>query len=403
MPVKPKRAVAKAPVLNKDAVAGGGDILVLMKRLDADKASFTFRVSRETEVRAIRGRIKMEWGIPPTEQVLLFRGLLVEGERVQPFNAPDLDDIVREAGDEGLAMSVAHRPFRLPDFLEEERLESVNTRRPTGATPLHRAVRKCELGVMEEILACDDLEVVDARDRAGQTALHTAVTCRIREAVQILLDSDYSERFTAVGSRDGEGRTALHYIAFWGDLPSCRMLLKRSDFSKEDVNYVDKAGYSAIQYAVDCGHKDIVAAIEGKLSCQTAPSAAGVGNGDAPATSTAGGSAAEPADLQSPTLATGPTETSPAEEAPFSEPGAAPSQEESEDALASADAKPSETAPALEGGPLVSSVTSVYTGAGTLHTEAGNTQDNEPTGAGREGDPRTVDGDRFTLPGEGDK
>ena len=41
----------------------------------------------------------------------------------QPLNMPDLEEIVSEAGEDGLQMTIIHHPFRLENFMKEEDVE----------------------------------------------------------------------------------------------------------------------------------------------------------------------------------------------------------------------------------------------------------------------------------------
>lgn len=233
-----------------------------LTRLDGDREKIKLKLSKQTTVAAIRARVEMEMGIPPHEQLLLFRGQKLLKDKFQPLSTPDLQEIIAEAGENGLQMAVAYQKRRLPGFLEKEGLEDVNMKRKTGATVLHRATRQCELSVIEELLAFEEFSGVNARDRSGQTALHIAASARVREACEILLRSD---RFGLVGASDVEGRTALHLAAHWGDAIVCKMMLEHRQFKTQDAYAVDKLGYTALEYASECGHEEVAMAIKSKF------------------------------------------------------------------------------------------------------------------------------------------
>eukprot|EP00441_Pelagodinium_beii_P010470 CAMPEP_0197695624 /NCGR_PEP_ID=MMETSP1338-20131121/115456_1 /TAXON_ID=43686 ORGANISM="Pelagodinium beii, Strain RCC1491" /NCGR_SAMPLE_ID=MMETSP1338 /ASSEMBLY_ACC=CAM_ASM_000754 /LENGTH=253 /DNA_ID=CAMNT_0043278631 /DNA_START=21 /DNA_END=782 /DNA_ORIENTATION=+ len=183
-------------------------------------------------------------------------------EAYQPLNTPDLEDIVAEAGEDGLRMSVIHHPFRLVKFMRKEKFqaEDYNKKYKSGATLLHRAVRLCELSVIEELLVKEEFEICDARDKYGQTALHTACTSWQREAIEILLK--FPDRFTNVRAKDSEGRNALHYICCWGDQEACNALLKDTRFKVKDMQVEDKRGMTPLQLATEMGHREVVQAVK---------------------------------------------------------------------------------------------------------------------------------------------
>eukprot|EP00446_Apocalathium_sp_SHHI-4_P005510 CAMPEP_0177196156 /NCGR_PEP_ID=MMETSP0367-20130122/23895_1 /TAXON_ID=447022 ORGANISM="Scrippsiella hangoei-like, Strain SHHI-4" /NCGR_SAMPLE_ID=MMETSP0367 /ASSEMBLY_ACC=CAM_ASM_000362 /LENGTH=364 /DNA_ID=CAMNT_0018644229 /DNA_START=107 /DNA_END=1198 /DNA_ORIENTATION=- len=232
-----------------------------MTRLDGEKEKIKLKLTKQTTVAAIRQRIEMELGIAAHEQLLLFRGKILTKDSLQPLSTPDLQDIIAESGEDGLQMAVAYRPKRLPGFLKREGLEDVNEKRATGATPLHRATRQSELGVMEELLEMEEFMGSNARDRSGQSALHTAVCCRNREAVGVLMAS---ERFAAASVLDLDGQSALHIAAHWGDRLSIDLILKNRFFNAEALWAVDRLGYTALVYATDCGNTEAAELIANK-------------------------------------------------------------------------------------------------------------------------------------------
>merc|ERR1719203_494440 len=97
--------------------------------------------SKRTTVKAIKERCEMEFGIPTDQQLLLFRGRHMLKETFQPLSVPDLQEIIKEAGDKGLQMAVAYQKHRMPEFVKKHGLEDYNDRFNSEATPLHRAAR----------------------------------------------------------------------------------------------------------------------------------------------------------------------------------------------------------------------------------------------------------------------
>ncbi|CAE7413771.1 RAI14 [Symbiodinium natans] len=220
-------------------------------------------------------RVEMEFDIPPEEQIILFQGKFIaqrymtqKENAMQPLNTPDLQEIVEEAGEDGLQMTVVHKPFRLGKFMKKEGAEEDDLDvklKPGGCSLLQRAVRRCEISVVEELLVKEEFTRCNARDRAGQTALHTACTARQRECATILLKS---KCFQAVYKKDLEGRNALHYIACWGDEPTARLLLAHERFRRRHIQAEDIFGYTPMSLAADCGHTKIVEAIREALTAK---------------------------------------------------------------------------------------------------------------------------------------
>eukprot|EP00929_Paragymnodinium_shiwhaense_P059690 TRINITY_DN29880_c0_g2_i1.p1 TRINITY_DN29880_c0_g2~~TRINITY_DN29880_c0_g2_i1.p1 ORF type:complete len:637 (+),score=203.76 TRINITY_DN29880_c0_g2_i1:94-1911(+) len=257
-------------------MADAKDIAVTMKRLDSeDKETFKMYVSQESDVKEIKERVDMEWGIIPKEQILIFRGKKLFEDFYQPFNTPDLQDVIAESGEDGLQMLVMFWPERLPPFMKKEGMEEVNEKRKSGGTALHRAVRQCRLYVVEELLKSKEFTLIDQRDKSGQTVLHAAVTCRFREAADIILKCP---RFTMVGSKDATGQTALHIAAHTGDHVIIQWILKHPLFKPKQARTKDKNGFTAFQYADACCHEDCVDILERYL--ENTENAEGVGEAE---------------------------------------------------------------------------------------------------------------------------
>jgi len=111
---------------------------------------------------------------------------------------------------------------------------------------------------MEELLLNEEFTEVDAKDKAGQTALHTSTSTRNRDACELLLKSS---TFTKVDARDKEGRTALHLVAHWGDLRICNLILQHERFKADSIHRHDHFGHAALFYATTCGHLEVAKAI----------------------------------------------------------------------------------------------------------------------------------------------
>lgn len=199
-------------------------------------------------------------GINRNEQLLLFRGRKIEEPDLQPLNDPSMEEIINEAGDAGLQMTVKEVKIKTPPFVEREGLKTVADAFPTKATVLHRATRRCDLFVIEELVSDKNTEFnnFDARDNKGQTALHTAATCNFREIADLLLKCS---RFTEVGAKDKEGKTALHYAAFFGDERMCKSILQHEKFTRRHAEARDQFGNTALAYATHCGHVETVKVI----------------------------------------------------------------------------------------------------------------------------------------------
>lgn len=190
-----------------------------------EQQNLKVKMPKGVKMSKVKERVEAEFDIPTEEQIILFRGKYIakrymtqKENAFQPLNMPDLEEIVSEAGEDGLQMTVIHHPFRLENFMKEEEVEEGDydvKLRQSGASLLHRAVRRCEISVVQELLVKEAFTRANARDRAGQTALHAACTAWQRESAQIILDSD---KFEAVYKKDMDGRTALHYVACLGGL-----------------------------------------------------------------------------------------------------------------------------------------------------------------------------------------
>lgn len=237
---------------------------------DGQKQQFVMKVEREVEMKTIKQRTLLELDIPLPEQLLIFRGRKMDkaDPADQPLCTPDLEELIelsKEGEENALRMSVLQRPFLVPPFLKEFGFEHLNSRRKAGASALHHAARLCRVRVVMELLATPTFENADVADRAGQTALHVACACRLREvclAIVEAMDERGYNRFAAVNAQDGEQRTALHLAAFWGDLKACQAIMDHELFKPEDALLVDVRNSTALDYAVECGHAEVAEAIK---------------------------------------------------------------------------------------------------------------------------------------------
>eukprot|EP00933_Yihiella_yeosuensis_P013506 TRINITY_DN12482_c1_g1_i1.p1 TRINITY_DN12482_c1_g1~~TRINITY_DN12482_c1_g1_i1.p1 ORF type:complete len:299 (-),score=76.56 TRINITY_DN12482_c1_g1_i1:380-1276(-) len=251
-------------------MTGMGQIQIPVKMLHfEEKEMVQMQFPKNITIMKIKERNEGEFGIPSHEQVVIFRGRKIatrgmsrKDEARQPLVTPDLEEIIEKSGEDGLQMSVVHHPYRVPGFLKKEKFEDINARLKTGANALHRAVRKCEIGVVEELLVNEEFLGVNKVDnsRSKQTALHAACCMRIREAVQAICDQPDS--FTVLPAQDVDGRTALHFAAMWGDLEAIKPICYNPRFGRQAFALEDNNGYTALQYAKEWGHSEAAAMIE---------------------------------------------------------------------------------------------------------------------------------------------
>ncbi|CAJ1400479.1 unnamed protein product [Effrenium voratum] len=249
-------------------------VAVTLKLVGHDERSqLKVKMPKTIQMTKVKERVEMEFDVPAEEQIILFQGKYIakrymtqKENAFQPLNMPDLEEIVKESGEDGLQMTVVHKPFRLDNFMKKENVQEDDfdvKLRYSGASLLHRAVRRCEISVLQELLVKEEFTRTNARDRAGQTALHTACTAWQRESAEILLES---ENFQAVYKKDLEGRNALHYVACWGDKETARRLLAHPRFKRRHIEAEDFHGYTPLQLAEASVHKEVVEAIKEALS-----------------------------------------------------------------------------------------------------------------------------------------
>ncbi|CAK8994840.1 unnamed protein product [Durusdinium trenchii] len=238
-----------------------------------DQTNLKVKMPKSVKMMKVKERVQAEFDIPAEEQIILFRGKYIakrymtqKEDAFQPLNMPDLEEIVNEAGEEGLQMTVIHKPFRLESFMKQEDVEEEDydvKLRNSKASLLHRAVRRCEISVVQELLVKEAFTRVNARDRAGQTALHAACTAWQRESAKLILES---EQFQAVYKKDLDGRTALHYVACWGDLEVARLILAHPKIGRRHILMEDCYGHTPMALASDCGHDKLLEAMQEALA-----------------------------------------------------------------------------------------------------------------------------------------
>ena len=93
----------------------------------------------------------------------------------------------------------------------------------------------------------------DPRDWLGFTALHYACICRRPSLVRVLLAADFDVR-----AADSRGNAALHYAAVTGDCVITAALLSTYRRYQLPANAVNRAGQTALEFAIHNGHSDCV-------------------------------------------------------------------------------------------------------------------------------------------------
>lgn len=120
----------------------------------------------------------------------------------------------------------------------------------SGWTPLHAAVRSCDIGKVRQLLSagCN----VEDEDRIGRTALHIAAhTNGTSVIVEALLDHGANANASALLSKCV---TPLHVAALCGNADVAALLLRRG----AKVNDTDKNGFTPLHNAASEGHAQLV-------------------------------------------------------------------------------------------------------------------------------------------------
>lgn len=113
-----------------------------------------------------------------------------------------------------------------------------------GSTPLIFASDAGQLESARVLL--DNGANVDAKDRLGRSALTYAIYRGHQEVVKLLLHYDADSK-----SCDVDGCTPLMYGAARGSTECCKLLLDTEDVDPDASN---KDGFTALIYALECGH-----------------------------------------------------------------------------------------------------------------------------------------------------
>ena len=143
----------------------------------------------------------------------------------------------------------------LRELLIEGGDEQLEQRTPDGFTPLHLACYFGRAEVAELLLEAGAHANAVAGNASRLQPLHSAVASRKREIVESLLRNGAS-----VNARQAGGHTALHAAAMHGDLDTVRLLLGYG----ADPLQADEEGRTPLDRAVEGGHPEIVARLEGR-------------------------------------------------------------------------------------------------------------------------------------------
>jgi ankyrin repeat protein len=120
----------------------------------------------------------------------------------------------------------------------------------SGWTPLHVAVRACDVGKVRQLLSagCN----VEDEDRIGRTALHIAAhTNGTSVIVEALLDRGANVNASALLRKSV---TPLHVAALCGNADVAALLLRRG----AKANATDKNGFTPLHNAASEGHAQLV-------------------------------------------------------------------------------------------------------------------------------------------------
>ncbi|KAA0202456.1 hypothetical protein HAZT_HAZT009235 [Hyalella azteca] len=120
-----------------------------------------------------------------------------------------------------------------------EKGASVTSRNQYGQTPLHYAAARGKYVILEELLKRGNVNLIDAQDLRGVTALHDAATMGSRRAVEVLLE--YGSNCTVT---DSNGQTALHKATKAGSVECAAVLMKAgADLLQKDDRGVTPKRY----------------------------------------------------------------------------------------------------------------------------------------------------------------
>jgi ankyrin repeat protein len=142
----------------------------------------------------------------------------------------------------------AYGQFVLVKFLLEHNV-SVDLSTASGLTALHYAASVGNVRVVEYLL--EQGARLDAADNMPYTALHTAVLKNKPNIVELLL-----KHGAVINAVRADGLASLHAAAFNGHERVVKFLLW--SMQKEELNLTDKSGSTALCYAAQEGHLEIV-------------------------------------------------------------------------------------------------------------------------------------------------
>jgi ankyrin repeat protein len=203
-------------------------------------------VEKTVTASQVKEMAKEQWEIDPLEQLMMFGGVIYNGEE-QP-----LAKHVEKEG-EKLEFWIVEQPLRYKQFCKAEKFKKIGDKNKYGCTILHRACIKAEISVVEEVLAKKNFKEVNATDNNKMTALHRAMLCQFSEICLILLECP---RFTALNQSDHEKRTVLHLAAIWGNADICNAIIARSEFKSTSHTKRDVFGRTALDYAEEWGNDE---------------------------------------------------------------------------------------------------------------------------------------------------
>jgi len=169
-------------------------------------------------------------------------------------------------------MTRLHRVCRLPTarcIAQLDRLLAINyldvniqtTRCKNSA--VHFAILAGRCDIVDRLLAHPqmDLTLKNSKFSGGETPLALAVRTGQSEMASLLLERRSAD---VINSKDAFGRTPLFFAAGRGNLPLLNLLLETPHI---DINALTNARESALSWAVQVGHIEVVAALLARPDC----------------------------------------------------------------------------------------------------------------------------------------